>query len=69
MLNKRLYFLIIFFIVVVVVLFRLVYPEAEVSRLMTVIPLTGILMGLGVNFVIQRIQNKKEAADANKKVS
>lgn len=69
MLNKRLYFLTLFFIVVFAVVFRFVYSDSEVqvTQVMTVMSLTALLVSLGVNFVIQQIQQKRGASDENKK--
>ncbi len=69
MLNKRLYLLTLFFIVVFALIFRFVYAgsEVQVTQVMTVISLTALLASLGVNFVIQQIQQKRGASDENKK--
>jgi len=67
MLNKRLYLLTLFFIVVFALIFRFVYPEVQVTQVMTVISLTALLASFGVNFVIQQIHQKKGASDENKK--
>jgi hypothetical protein len=67
MLNKRLLLLTLFFIVIFALIFRFVYPEVQVTQVMTVISLTALLASLGVNFVIQQIQQKRGASDENKK--
>ncbi len=70
MLNKRVYLLTLFFIVVFALIFRFVYPvaeaEVEVTQVMTVISLMALLTSLGVNAVIQHIQQKRGASDENK---
>jgi len=69
MFNKRLYALTLFFIVVFAVIFRFVYADAEVgvTHVMTVISLAALLTSLGINFMIQQLQQKRGASDENKK--
>ena len=68
MLNKRVYLLTLFFIAVFALIFWFVYAdsEVEVTQVMTVISLMALLTSLGVNAVIQHIQQKRGASDENK---
>ena len=68
MLNKRLYLLTLFFIVVFAVTFRFVYSDSEVkvTQVMTVISFMALLASLGVNFVIQQIQNRGTSNEKKK---
>lgn len=67
MMNKSKLFLCIAVILTVIFLFVYSDSEVQVTQVMTVILLTALLVSLGVNFVIQQIQQKRGASDENKK--
>ncbi|ACD90951.1 hypothetical protein Clim_1919 [Chlorobium limicola DSM 245] len=65
--NRRIAILTISIIVVIAVLFRFVYPEVPITKLMTVIPLTALAAAFGIDVFIQHLQKKREASDENRK--
>ena len=61
--SKRLYLLTIFYIVVLGILFKLFYPEVQVTALTIVIALLGFIFALGSNFVIDLIKQYRGKDD------
>ena len=61
--SKRLYLLTIFYIVVLAILFKLFYPEVQVTALTIVIALLGFIFALGSNFVINLIKQYRGKDD------
>ena len=61
--SKRLYLLTIFYIVVLAILFKLFYPEVQVTALTVVIALLGFIFALGSNFVINLIKQYRGKDD------
>ena len=64
--SKRLYLLSIFYIVIFTIVFKWLYPELEVTSVITVIALLGFVVGLGTHFLITRIQQSKGKNDGTK---
>ena len=61
--SKRLYLLTIFYVVVLAILFKLFYPEVQVTALTIVIALLGFIFALGSNFVINLIKQYRGKDD------